>query len=262
MLITNLIEKKISIIINQIDSLNEKNIDIDLELNRHSQKIIYQSPCCLILASKNQINSLLLAQQISNTFNQIDHNQELISQVSAQGWLEFIVSDRLIEKYLNHLHKQPITIKKTEIIIQVNSPIKFTDYYLHARCCSLLTSANNQKIITFNNLDFMINKWQIIKPEIISYRLCYQHSHSEVEIIKQIILISEKINHNKLLVFSTLKTLKKLFWTLESKTSIWGETLTNNRQLSQARLGLIALILHYYQNIFYSQYQQTLPIQI
>ena len=262
MLITNLIENKLLTIINQIDFINLKNIALNLTLNRHTHQIIYQSPCCLILAKKNNLNPLLLAQQFSDKFNQINNSKDLISGVSDQGWLQFSVSDRLIEEYLNDLAKNPLIITVPINELEAKQPIKFIDYYLHARCCSLLTSAHQQEIININNLDFRINKWQITKPDNICYKLFYPNYIQEQKIIKQLLIINEKINNNKLLIKGALSTLKELFLKIESIAGIWGKTLIENRQISQARLGLIALILHYYQNIFYLQYQQTLPIQI
>jgi hypothetical protein len=260
-LITNLITDKLQLILHKIDLLDIENVDLKLELNKHSYKIIYQTPICFLLAKNTDINPLLLAQKVSNHFNQFSQDNNLIATVSGQGWLEFIVSDRLIEQYLNHLLRKPLLVENY-LQIQVNKSIQFIDYYLHARCCSLLTSAHEQEIITINNLDFSLNQWHIIRPENISYRLIYSHNLSEQKIIKQILLITEKKYNNKLVLQPTLEILKELFFDLESIGSIWGRTLMENKELSQARLGLIALILHYYQNLFSCQYHQSLPIQI
>ena len=57
-----------------------------------------------------------------------------------------------------------------------------------------------------------------------------------------------------------MNKLEKLFFEIESNSRIWGITLQQNSQLSQTRLALIGLILHCYQNIFYSQYQQQINV--
>lgn len=258
---TNFIVNTIQQIINRIDYIQVHSIDIKLELNKHPQQIIYQTPICFVIAKKNKIDTFLFAQKISNHFNKSYQDNNLIATVSGQGWLEFLVSDRLIEQYLNNLLREPFIVQN-QTQLPINQPIQFIDYYLHARCCSLLISGHQQGIITMNKLDFSLNNWQIIKPENIAYRLFYQGDFLEQKIIKQILLFTEKKQQNKLLLKPTLESLKELFFSLESIASIWGKTLTENEQLSQARLGLIALILHYYQNIFYCQYHQTLPIQI
>ncbi len=260
--ITSLITQKLQNIISNLDYIDNNYIELKIELNKDPRNIIYQTPYCLIHSQKSKINSLLLAKEISTKFNQINPNRDLLARISGQGWLEFIVSDRLISQYLNDLAKHSIIIAEKNIQIKKDRPLQFIDYYLHARCCSVLTSAHQQQIITINKLDFFINKWQIIRPENNFYQLFDTDNYAEKEIIKQIFLITEKINSHQIYLDKILTVLQELFFKLESQSPIWGETLKTNRELSQARLGLIALILHYYQNISYIQHQQILPIQI
>ncbi|BAQ65702.1 hypothetical protein [Geminocystis sp. NIES-3709] len=84
----------------------------------------------------------------------------------------------------------------------------------------------------------------------------------EEKLVKELIIITEKVEKNKFNNISCLNNLNKTISDMESYCRIWGETLKNNLMLSQARLGLIALSLHYYQNIFYTLFDRQLPQEI
>ena len=260
---TNLIHHQLEKTIRQIDTIeNDSCHNLRIELNKHQQEIIYQTSYCLQIAKYSQASPLLLANKIVNKLNHLYKNQDLMARVSGQGWLEFRVSDRLIEKYLNSIDKNPLrNINTTSIknFFPEKTEISFIKYYIQNRCFSLLKSAHNQKIIQLNNLDFTLNQWQIIQPKNNYYSIFYSSNYSEQKIIKELFLIIEKIETKKNKNNKILLQLEKIFFELESNSRIWGETLIRNRQLSQARLGLIGLILHCYQNIFYLQYQQQLP---
>jgi hypothetical protein len=48
----------------------------------------------------------------------------------------------------------------------------------------------------------------------------------------------------------------------ESHCRIWGKVKQENPKLSQARLGLMALALHYYQNLVDAQLKIKLPTEL
>ena len=260
--LTNLIHQQLVEIIRQIDCIkNNSYNNLKIEFNKHQQEIIYQTPYCLQVAKYINQNPFLLANKIVNKFNERNNNQDLIGKVSGKGWLEFIVSDRLIENYLNSLNKYPITFTNKINNFSQKKEVPFLKYYLHSRCYSLLRSAHYQEIIQLNNLDFILNQWQIIQPENQCYRIFYSSNDLEQKIIKEILLVIEKITTNKIAINKALKILEKLFFLVESNSRIWGMILQKNKKLSQARLGLIGLILYCYQNIFYLEYQQELNVE-
>ena len=232
---------------------------LSVTLNNRSFPIIYQTPFCLQL-KLNHHQSLEIAQYIADKLNQDKRENKFFTRVSGRGWLEFIIDDRQIEIYLNQLAKYTFT--DVQNIPRKSVKIKFVNYYLHARCCSLLTSAHQLQIISINNLNFDLNQWQIINPKVIPYSVYLNSQPEEISIVKQIILIQEKIKVPKITASVVLKQLESIFLQLEKKLNLGNINDDEDKQLCQAKLGLIAIILKCYQNIFFEQNQQLLPREI
>ena len=80
------------------------NINYSIDLSNNQDGIIYKSCLCLPLAKLSQESPLFLAQDIANIFNQSDTKQDILVNVSGNGWLEFIVGDRLLNLWLNNVN--------------------------------------------------------------------------------------------------------------------------------------------------------------
>lgn len=257
--LTNIIDNEADIVINY-DDLSNINFSIDLSNNQDA--IIYKSSLCLQLAKSYQESSLFLAQKIANIFNQSDTKQDILVKVSGNGWLEFIIGDRLLNLWLNNVNKTNFLELNKHSIKTDKSQVNFNNYYINSRCCSILKSAHLQNIITLNNVDFNLNQWYIEKPIIIEYDIVNLSGSYEEKLIKELVIITEKIVKNKLNCQTSLNSLGKIILDVECYCRIWGEIRVKNLEISLARLGLIAIALHYYQNLFYAQFNQNLPVTI
>ncbi|MBL1208642.1 hypothetical protein [Geminocystis sp. GBBB08] len=247
----------------QLNSLYDlSNIQFSIDLSKNKDNITYKTCLCLSLTQIQTQPPLYLAQNIANIFNQSYSKQDIFVKVSDDIWLEFIIGDRLINQWLNEVNKIEFLELKTSIKNKKNQ-VNFINYYIHARCCSILKSAHEDNIIKINNLKFTINQWCIEKPSMINYQVLSLSAASyEQKLIRELILITEKMANNKLNYQTSLINLGKAILDVECYCRIWGEIKIKNLKISQARLGLIAIGLYYYQNLFYIQFQQDLPLEI
>jgi Arginyl tRNA synthetase N terminal domain len=237
-------------------------VDFSIDLSKNEDKIIYKSSLCLRLAKICQKSPLFLAQNIADIFNQYDTQQDIFVLVSGNGWLEFIIGDRLLNLWLNKVNKSNF-LEVNKLATKLDkSQVNFNNYYINSRCCSILKSAHLQNIITLNNVDFNLNQWYIEKPVKIRYEIINLSGSYEQKLIKELIIITEKIVKNKLNCQTSLNSLGKIILEVEFYCRIWGEIRVKNLEISIARLGLIAVALHFYQNLFYAQFNDNLPVTI
>lgn len=111
-------------------------------------------------------------------------------------------------------------------------------------------------------MDFILNQWKIENPVKINYKIINLSGSYEQKLIKELVIITEKIVNNKLNYQNSLNKLSQAILDMECHCQIWGEILHKNLGISQSRLGLIAIGLHYYQNLFYQEFKENLPTQI
>ncbi len=259
-------------------------IEYNFFLNSNKNEVIYKTPLCLQLAQIYKANSLEIAKKICAIFNSlIDDNyfysyinksnlpkywsneqtflKDSIAKVSGEVWLEFYLSKGTLSKYLDYLCFTPFPALKNT---QKKAIIDFNFIYVHGRFCSILRSAHEQGMIKLDNLDFVLNQWNIIEPEEIDYSLLIYDKYQDLPLIRCLIYCSEIIlnNQQKVNYFSLLKKLNKELTTWEKNCRIWGEIKQRHLSFSQARLGLSAIALSYYQNLCHLVFNQCLPTQL
>lgn len=236
------------------------NLNFSIELSKNKEQFIYKSSLSLQLAKIEQKSPLIIAENIINNLDITNLKKYFMIRISEQSWLEFIMLDRFLNNWLNQFY--PLNFSQNNSKKTQKKQVNFINIYTHTRCCSLLKSAHRHNLITLNQLDLKINQWKIKIPKIINYKKLLKSGNNEQELIRELIIISEKINNHKLNYHNTLNNLGDKILKFESSSRIWGNTLEKNMSLSQARLGLIALSLHYYQNIFQAEFNQELPQEI
>lgn len=247
----------------QLNSIyNLSNIQFSIDLINKNDPITYKTCLCLSLAKIKGKSPLYLAQNIANIFNQSYSKKDIFVKVSGDTWLEFIIGDRLINQWLNKVNKINFLELSKNIIKTDKSQINFNHYYTHCRCCSILKSAHQQNIINLNSLNFILNQWYIENPVKINYEIINLSRSYEQKLIKELIITTDKVVNNKLNYQNSLNKLSKAILDVECYCQIWGKTLHKNLAISQSRLGLIAIGLHYYQNLFYQEFREDLPTEI
>ncbi|MGI0479858.1 hypothetical protein ACN4EE_03625 [Geminocystis sp. CENA526] len=253
-IISNLIKQEI------LKIYNLSNLNFAIELSKNEQEFVYKTPVCLQLAKIAQKSPLFIAENIVNRLTSSNFIEYFLVRISGNGWLEFVLLDRTLNHWLNQFY--PLNLLILYSTKEEKSQVSFKHIYPHTRCCSILKSAHRDNIISLDNLDLKVNQWRIKTPSLIDYQQLFNGHSYERKLIKELIIISEKINKNKINYHHALNNLSQRILEFESFTRIWGETLQQNISLSQARLGLIALSLHYYQNIFQAEFNQELPQEI
>lgn len=240
--------------------------NISILLTDNKNYLSYKIPLLQQLRINDQEDNSIFLQEINQVFSNNYSQWNLAIDVNKNGWLEIKISDRILNQWLNEVSK----IEKIEILNKNENQdkkkkeekIKFSYYYTHARCSSLLKSAHEQNLIELSNLEFQFNQWNLAKPELINYQYLNLYDSYEGELIKELIMIVDKIENQKINYLTSLDSLTNKILNIEKYCSIWGEVLKKNPNISIARLGLIAIALKYYQIMIQAQFQQQLPSEL
>jgi arginyl-tRNA synthetase len=239
-----------------------KPIPIEICSSSWVDKIIYKSPLCLQIAKIEGENPHVMAEKIVNLWVNSKKLAPLDLQVkiSGDGWLEFIIGDRLLEKWLQELPKiefppQPHFVTKNQVDFQL--------YYAHARCCSLLRSAHQAQLIQLKTLDFSQSIWLWDQPESIPYHCGCLKFRYEKKLIFHLTTIVDAIDEQKESNWLKLASdFAKVILDFERYSRIFGEVKRENPALSQARLGLIALAQFYFQWIIEQKLGAIAPSEL
>ncbi|BAQ65701.1 hypothetical protein [Geminocystis sp. NIES-3709] len=98
---------------------NLDNINFSIDFSKNSENFIYKSCLCFLLAKIEQKSPLFIAQEIANNFNRSNLKKYFQIRISDNGWLEFVILDRLLNQWLNQIKniKFPLQeIKKKRMI--------------------------------------------------------------------------------------------------------------------------------------------------
>lgn len=229
-----------------------QSFNLEISERNFEENIVYKTPLCLKTSKVNQKNPSLIAEEFVNLWLKFNSQKKLnISpKVSTNGWLEFVISEDLLINWLQNLPNQTLSFEHVESNSQKpSSSIEFKIIYTHARCCSLLKSAHQDKLIQLKTFNFHWSNWLWLKPEFLPYYNDFVKLKYEKKLIKELVKITDKIyeenkKNNWLKIASTFSDVILEF---ERYCRIWGEVKQKNLQLSQARLSLIALSQRYLQ---------------
>ena len=190
-------------------------------------------------------------------------------QASPPGWLYLNLSDKGIGHWLQLLNdtlpqaievvnqrrdRPPLSGTRQNSAGQPGdisgSSSLFSIQHTHARCCSLLSLAHRENLITLQNPEpeASLSHWRIIQPYPLPWldmagKLCLteqgerQLIHQLVESIDVWAHCQQRLNHQPLLVQA--HNLSKAFQGFHRNCPLWGEARNLTPALIQARLGLI-----------------------
>ncbi len=219
---------------------------IPLKLLTTPGKITYQSAIAIKLSNQWQLNQIELAAALVAEISQRTPNPilpELIVTATPKGWIDLQLSDRDLAAWL----QQWLAIPQEISDITQPSPIQINPFpiqYACARCCSLLRLGHQEGLMQLSDPDLKVLNWQVIAPSPIPWL-----SHHEPP---NLILIHPQ---EQRLIASLLQTLDEFnsltpagclqiataFDGFHRYCRIWGEIKAIAPQLSQARLGLVAV---------------------
>ncbi len=171
------------------------------------------------------------------------------------GWLEFTLCDRSLALWLQAWQHLSYSYHKSHLK-STNPDILWPMQYTYGRCCSLLQLGEQEKLIKLKNSNFMTDKpsWSILT--VIPWDNL-QLNKIERGLIAQIMTTVDRLgkesNCNEMKLGLALS---ESFLNFERYCRIFGETSGHNCQLSQARLGLVAITQYLLQGLWLSQIEQ------
>jgi DALR anticodon binding domain len=166
-------------------------------------------------------------------------------QLTQQGtaeWLQAFVSHSLL---LNR--PQPFTQSFVNAADTRNSTSTLSVLHTHARCCSLLRSANTEEMIRLTPAD--VEKadanWRIVAPQPIPWltngKFQCQHP-AELQLIGRIVDVLDELSKpGDRPICKLAQALSQDFAAFHAACRIWGEVKSTHLPVSQVRLGLVLI---------------------
>lgn len=245
-----------------LDVFDFNSYQPQIVLTKNEDQIVYKSAFCLTLARFYQIKPRTFATDIAAIFEEVVNSDKNITVlVSGEGWLEFTISNRSLAEYLYFLSVTKFPKLDNH---EIKTEIDFNFIYTHGRFCSLLRSAQQQNLLDLDNNNFVLNQWQVMNLDKTIYEYLIFLKQEDLSLIKSLIYCAEMIFSDgvKVNYFNLLKILNQALMDWEKNCRIWGETKNSYLSLAQARLGLSAIALNYYQNLSYLVFRRILPSQL
>ncbi|MBE9223414.1 hypothetical protein IQ215_11970 [Cyanobacterium stanieri LEGE 03274] len=234
-----------------------------LSLNEKKKDITFSSPICVRISQSLNLNSNQLAKEIVDIYeqNKSIYSSNLIIINANNGWLELTLTKYFLSRYLVNLSQYCLNNDYLNI---AKKHAYFKYIYIYCRICSLLRSAHEQRIIQLNNLDFCLNKWNVIDLENNIFTNLIYTNNRDLALIKNMIYCLEVTfkKSNKVNYFSVLDKMYQGLVHWEKNCRIWGQVKQENISLARARLGLGAIALRYYQNLCKSVFIEEFPTEL
>jgi hypothetical protein len=177
------------------------------------------------------------------------------------GWLEFTLSDRSLALWLQNWETSPFPIQNAASI-SVNHHHLFAIEYTHSRCCALLRLGEQLGLIQLKTQPFHPHVWSLSFPNPLPW---YDSQSAQLRIdstverslISEIITTIERVlNESEGNKIKLASVLSESFLRFESCCRIFGEVNRENPQLSQTRLGLVAITQSLLQGLWLSHMEQ------
>jgi Arginyl tRNA synthetase N terminal domain len=228
-----------------------------------STPITYRCAIAMQLSSKLSLSPIEIAQQVfsvlkaqSNLDDQEFSQLTLTMKLIDPGWLDFEVSDHTLVLWLQLLGQKIFSQPNLSKISGKDDNL-FLIEYTYARCCSLLRLGETEGLITLKletSGDLRL-PWKV--PDPIpwlnnTYQLRLTHQ-SALALINQVVITVDRSVNNPSVTWNKLGTqLSESILDFERNCRIFGDLAQTNLQLSQARLGLIAISQHLLKWLWYS----------
>ena len=240
-------------------SLTSKETPISLFRLPTINSITYR---CAIAFQLSPDSPFTVAETIFNTLKQPlitkpDLCLNFTVKLLDQGWLDFTLCDRSLSRWLqswaNFSYPQ-----KNSSIKSTNNDNFWIIQYTYARCCALLRLGEQGGLIQLKNPQFPPYTWSLLTPSPIpSFNL--ELNEIERSLISQIITTVDRlVNDSKVKEIKLALRLSDSFLNFERYCPIFGEISRNKPQISQARLGLVAITQMLLQGLWLSQREQPL----
>jgi len=186
--------------------------------------------------------------------------QHFVAQIDQSGWIHFKLETVGLQEWLKVLCDRLPTfvLQKQDLPITALLPpspdphhqVSFAVLHAHARCCSLLRLGMQEQIVQLDPLNSKLAVWKIKNPDPIAWLNAngqlYCIHPAEQHLIAQIVntldeLICNTSSFSTQQIWKLAQQLSQAFQQFDAECRIFGATKTDDRPLSQARLGLILI---------------------
>ncbi len=195
--------------------------------------IIYRCAIAFQLSSQLAIVPMALAEIIFSSLVMIQASQDNSAELSftahliVPGWIDFQLSDRSLAIWLQWFPQQ--LANQNFLAFNSKKSANFEQLWLlqhtHARCCSLLRLGQQENLIKFKDIEL-----RLINP-------------AERSLISQLLMCVDCLENSQAANWVKLASnLCQAFWYFEKNCRIFGEVAQRTPEISQARLGLLAVV--------------------
>lgn len=171
------------------------------------------------------------------------------------GSLEFSLCDRSLLLWLHAWQHLSYPYQKSSLMLR--DPDKLWPMeYTYSRCCSLLRLGEQEKLIKIKKSNFNSHKplWSIFI--LIPWDNLEFNERERSLIVEILTTVDRLVNESPVNEIKLGLRLSEAFLTFERSCRIFGELSQKNPQLSQARLGLVAITQYLLHGLWLSQVEQ------
>lgn len=216
-----------------LDIFSDADTKVGLYKSKEKSRIIYISTIPLQWAKSHNLSAMKIAEACVAHLP-ASYYQDLKIQIVSPGSLQIQLVDSLVAAWLQSIIlENTLLLQSSSTLSQFPNPQSlFTAQYAHARCCSLIRFAEQQRLIKHGESIPWLESQEL--------RLNHQAEND---------LIAELVNMVDDLIFRNVSnsahwqrkalSLSQAFESFWCNCRIWGEVKTNSLELAQARLGLI-----------------------
>jgi hypothetical protein len=237
-----------------------------ITLYRLKSSLGYRCAIALQLARGETREAQVLGEQLIKGLAQLSLSQsdrpllDFTVRVVESGWLDFHLSDRALAICLQQLPQIFCLTYRKQVTQEIVANL-FASQYAHARCCSLLRLGHRDGLIQLYNTDFSQSVWQWQSPNPIPW--FYLVNAIEKQMISQILTIVDQLDSNDTENWIKLATdLSEAVLHFERYCRIWGEVKQETPELSQARLGLLAIAQLLLQQLLQEKIGVWAPVEL
>ncbi|MDJ0729646.1 MAG: arginyl-tRNA synthetase [Crocosphaera sp.] len=225
--------------------------------------ITYRCAIAFQLSRHSSISPITLAQGLFNTLqSQATYHPDHLSlhftlKLLDPGWLEFTLCDRSLYLWLQSWPTFSYSYQKSPLTSRNHDNLWILQY-TYARCCTLLRLGEQEGLIQLKNQQFKPYSWSLSTSQLIPWSNLVLNQFERSLIAQLIITVDRLVNELKVKGIKLALALSESFLNFECHCRIFGETSRHNPQLSQARLGLVAITQFLVQGLWLSNIEQPL----
>lgn len=219
---------------------------IPVKLLKNTPQITYQSAIAIKLSHQWQLNQIELATALVAEISAAIPNPilpALTATTTPKGWIDLQLSDRALAAWLQQLLAIPPEISH----IIPTAPLQINPFplqYACARCCALLRLGHQESLIKLSDPELKVSNWQVMTPSPIPW-LSHQETPTLIlthpQELRLITTLLQTLDEFNSLTPASCLQIATAFDGFYRHCQIWGEIKAIAPQLSQARLGLVAV---------------------